>query len=204
MSATTDFFVTPAARAASLLRHVVEGRRRWGLLRISASDRWGWQQLRLSVFPPGTNSQERRALAFFRNWPLVGALMAVAIMMTLGVIVTPAFAAVLASIVYGAGVVVGFLGTRRVRPRVRHVGAVVIRGERGVEQFGDAAFITETAAALTAMDDAFERGELSPVDYEREWTDIYESILTEETARATRRRAGAGRSRASARDPWWY
>lgn len=204
MSATTDSFVPPVARAASLLRHVVEGRRRWGVLRISASDRWGWQQLRLSIFPPGTNSQERRALAFFRNWPLVGALAAVAIMMTLGALVTPAFAAVLACVLYGAGVIVGFVVTRSVRPRIRHVGAVIIRGERGVEHFGDASFITQTAAALTAMDDAFEHGELSAVDYEREWTDIYESILPEESARSTRRRAVSGRTRSSARDPWWY
>ena len=47
----------------------LEGRYRWGDFRVGTPGRTGWVTYRLSVYPPGTNASERRALQFWYSRP---------------------------------------------------------------------------------------------------------------------------------------
>jgi hypothetical protein len=157
----------------SLLTRILEGEHPWGSVQIGSSDRWGWQQLRLTVYPPGTNSTESRKLAFLRNWPLVGALLCLVLMMTLGSVLSPVAVGISLVAIWVAGVIAGFQLTRRTRAEVRHASAVIIfvNGRRDV--MGDYKLICDARDDFAGLDESLASGEITPVEYESGWAKIY-------------------------------
>lgn len=158
------------------LRELTQGAKRWGTVDVSSAGRSMWHRDRITVYPPGTTSGERRALHFARNWPIAGAVLALLVMVMLSGVWPPLVVVVCAAALYLAGFLLAAWLTRRLRSRVRSLSAVsmYIHGELEVE--GDLSLVRETAAAFAALDARQRAGEVDPVQYETEWARIYETL----------------------------
>jgi hypothetical protein len=178
-------FSTTITKAVHL---VVDGEFAWGTIErpnAGTMGRTGWGHFRIAVYPPGTNLAERRAMTFARRWPYVGVivslLVAIALNSDWGFVV-------------GAGVFVAvLLVSRGITSQLRHltrqihVSVAVAGGAR--EVYGDADLFTQTADAFANLDERMLAGDLTPVQYEAGWADIYNALeprTTRSTARAAR------------------
>jgi hypothetical protein len=154
-----------------------QGRRPWGSIESSnTSASSGWGHYRLVVLPPGTTPGERRGLELSSAWFALGipfALIAQAVVGT-GLSVTGRIA--LAVFIYGAGVLIGLVATRKLRRGVRRLELTVIATGGRVEEFGDAQLLKASVRALKALDEGLRQGELSPVDYELGWATAYNGL----------------------------
>ena len=154
------------------LTRLLEGRHQWSWYQISSPGRSGWVTIKVAVFPPGTNSAERRALTFLRNWTALGA--------TLGGFALIGFATTVPSALlipviigcYALGIGAGVHWSRGVRKRVRQVNAASYYSG-GRREVGAYRVVSETLRRLERLDG--ERA-LSPAEYEHRWAEIYESL----------------------------
>lgn len=152
----------------------------WGSLDVSdpiSAHRSGITRYRLEIFPPGTNSIERRQLRRLRSWRVWAAIAAL-----IGAILIggwwpgwlgPTFVVALYTVVLA----VGLHRTSRLRRATRTVSAalVVIGGAPPVIE-GDFDLLEFCAADLEALDRSRLDGEVTPVDYELEWSRMYQQL----------------------------
>ena len=157
------------------LRELTEGAKLWGNVDVSSAGRSMWHRDRLTVYPPGTTSAERRALHFARNWPIAGAVLGLLLMVMLGGVWPPALVGGAAAL-YLAGFLLGDRLTRPLRNRIRSLSVVSMYVHGELEEYGNASLLRETAAAFEALDAGRRAGELDPVRYEAEWAQIYETL----------------------------
>jgi len=154
----------------------LEGRYRWGDFRVGTPGRTGWVTYRLSVYPPGTNASERRALQFWYSWPLLGALLCLASFAVLGDWIRPVALVPVAGVVYVGGVVVGWAVTRRLRPGVIRLNVAQFPDNGDIQTLGDLATLSTAVTALRSMDERRLADRLSELDYEREWWAVYRAL----------------------------
>ena len=170
----------------------LEGRYLWGDFRVGTPGRTGWVTYRLSVYPPGTNGAERRALQFWYSWPLVGALLCLVAFATVGQAIGPSVLVPAAIVVYLGGVVTGWALTRRLRPGVIQLNVAQFPDNGDIQTLGDLATLSKAVGRLRSMDERRSAAGVSELDYEQEWWAVYESLDS----------AGADRHRSRARfDP---
>ena len=148
----------------------------WGSLEISdpaSARRSGFTHHRLEVYPPGTDSIERRQLQRFRHWRVWGALAA----LVADVIVGSAWhgwqAPLFIAVVYLAGLVLGARATRRLRKGIHglNVATILVGGTTHVE--GDLGLLESCVVELEQLDRRRAEGQIDAVEYERIWTRIY-------------------------------
>src|SRR3979490_2744289 len=108
------------------LRKLTEGDKLWGTVDYSPAGRSMWRRVRLTVYPPGTTSAERRMLHFAHGWPLGGAILGLILMVTLGSAWPPALVIVAIVAMYLAGFWVGVRLTRPIRSRIRSLSVVSV------------------------------------------------------------------------------
>lgn len=162
----------PAARLARAL----EGPHRWGYVDTTPTQPTVWVHKRLTIFPPGTTGAERRALKINRDLPAVGAVVTLFVMLGLGEVLPPLGAAVVACLLYASGIAISARLTHRLRTRCHRVDVATAVGENGYSTVGDLALLEGAAAQLTRLEDALDRGDIAPVDFEAEWANVYESV----------------------------
>jgi hypothetical protein len=167
-----DPYLPPAQRLA----HALEGEHRWGYLDVSPSGRGTWTQKRLTVFPPGTTSSERRALKLHRDWPMVGAVVTMFLMIALGGFLSPALATTIAVLLYGCSMAFSAHRTHQLRARCRRVEVVTVAEVDGLSTRGDGASLEAAAAELTRLETQLESGQVTPVDFEAGWARVYASL----------------------------
>ncbi len=173
----------PGGTIARAMTRIFEGPHPWGLYEVNAS-RSGVVHYRLTVFPPGTNAAERRALARARDWPVVGAVAALVAIMIFGESLGPAFTTFAALAVYAIGVVWTRLRSRGIRSAVRSVDAVqVYDGVRNVTR-GELGRILVAVATLRTLDEDERAGRIDEVGYEARWAAVYHAV-DEGSTRAT-------------------
>lgn len=158
------------------LRKLTEGDKLWGTIDVSPASRSMWRRVRLTVYPPGTTSAERRALHFTHGWPIGGALIALTFVVIVGSAWPPALAFVAMVALYAAGFWLGARLTRPTRDRIRSLAAVSVYVHGELEEYGDAALLRATACRLEQLDARRRSGDLDPVHYEAEWAEIYGMI----------------------------
>ena len=172
---------TTLARARTRL---LEGPHRWGTYDIHAG-RAGVVHYRLTVYPPGTNSAERRALTRAREWPIVGAIGALVAIIAFGETVGPALLMTGVLAAYVAGIVWTRSRTRHLSRAVRVVDAVMVNaGGRNVSR-GELSLILTSIASLRELDENSARP--NEVEYEARWAEVYRSI-GESSAESVRQR----------------
>ena len=161
-----------AARWWSLM---LDGRRPWGSLDISPT-RYGVTRYRLTVFPPGIDSAERRLLRAWRAWPTWGAVLWLLIQLALGSVASPATAFILSTTVYlGIGAVL-FGRVASVRAQVRGVCVVRMAGFPDPQGAALYAELRSLAAALDDADTRLQQGGLSAAGHEAAWWQVYDRL----------------------------
>ncbi|RFA08578.1 hypothetical protein B7R54_04560 [Subtercola boreus] len=164
-----------AAFASRTTEHLLEGDHRWGSIEVSPAGRTSWNRTRLTVYPPGTNHAERRALHFYRTWPVVGAV--VALFTILALSAWPPLAATAAAVaVYALGLLAGFRMTRHLRPRLRRLSVVLVATGGGTETLGDIDFYNTATDEFRALDRLHDAGLVSAAEYELAWAKIYNAL----------------------------
>lgn len=157
---------------------MTSGAHPWGVLEVTAPVRYGWRSLRLTVYPPGTSPAERRLLWLDRNIPIVAAIL----LLTAMVITAPGVPRLLLLLVIPVGVaIIGFVrrATRPLRLTVRtlRVAQVDVRGV--TETYGDQRLLGHCVGELRDMDRARRADQITLVEYERRWGEIYEALAAD-------------------------
>jgi len=163
----------------SALAIALEGHHPWGTLDVPNPielGRRGWGRYRLRVYPPGTNTAERRALTFHRRWPVAGGIAALFAELIVGTLWAPTATTVIIVAVYAAGIAAGVLGTRRLRHHVRSVSVVVTELEGERHRFGDIALYEASVRHLLELDRRMRAGEIVHVQHEAGWATVYNSL----------------------------
>ena len=158
------------------LRELTEGAKLWGTVDVSSAGRSMWHRDRITVYPPGTTSADRRALHFERNWPIAGAILGLLSIVMLSGVWPPVLVIAAATVLYAAGFPLGAWLTRRLRHRIRSLSVVSMYIHGELEEYGNASLLRETAAAFAALDARRRAGDIDPVRYEAEWARIYETL----------------------------
>jgi hypothetical protein len=145
------------------------------MIDVTPTGRTVWSRTRLTVYPPGTNTAERRALRFYRSWPVGGA--ALAIFLFFGLSALPVIiVTILALLVYVVGFWAAHLATRTLRPKLKCLTVLTISTGANVETLGDVAFFEAATDRLRALDELDDQGLISAAEYEIHWSEIYDAL----------------------------
>ncbi|WP_411699485.1 DUF6611 family protein [Conyzicola sp.] len=173
-SLTASHHAHAATRAvAHAAEHVLEGSHHWGRIEARATGRTTANRTRLTVYPPDTTPAERRALQFYRTWPIAGAVLGLMLLVALGGLPLAVVAPSLVS-VYAGGTVAAFVSTTRIRSASRHVDIVSVPIGGSFETVGDIGFFNTATDRLRAMDTLNDRGLLTRAEYDALWAGVYE------------------------------
>jgi hypothetical protein len=160
----------------SPLTRLLEGRYLWGDYRSGPPSRTGWLDYRLTVYPPGTNAAERRALQFWYSWPLAGALLSFLAFAVGGGKVRPEILVPSVAIGYLAGILIGWVRTRGIRAGVRRLYVARYPDQGELKTLGDAAALGAAVHTLMDLDARLSAGELTMLEYENGWWSVYDSL----------------------------
>lgn len=167
----------PVARhLGRAVRHLAEGPHLWGSVDVTPAQRTTVIRTRLTVFRPGTNSAERRALHFFHYWPIMGAVVALFVVVGINDELPALTSIAIAIVVYAAGFWFGSSRTRTLRATSRHLTLVTVAGLEGSEVVGDIEFFREATDRLRAIDTLDDRGVITAAEYEARWAEIYNAL----------------------------
>ncbi len=181
---------------------VLDGKHPWGYFEATRLSRGAWMRERLTVFPPGTNAAERRALTFHREWPVIGAILAMFAMVLFGSVLQPFPSCVLAFALYGVGVWLTTRATRRLRAASRCLMVITIGFDGSATSFGNIRSMKAARLALERLERDHRDGLLTPVRYEAEWASIYRAIDDDRVALADELREGILSSERRPVDTW--
>ena len=173
--------VTGTRRGHPLLARMLEGPHPWGDLWVACVDHTGGVRYHLTVFPPGINAAQRRALVFRRRWIPWGAI--------IGFLVASGFSIVMngwLAIAFGTALYVGALLIANERAGSARHGVVELDAQRtsakrDPDAFGTFELLDGVAARLLSIDELAAVGSIDPVEYERRWIAAYRRILDCET-----------------------
>ena len=160
----------------SALTRLLEGRYLWGDFRSGPPSRTGWLDYRLTVYPPGTNAAERRALQFWYSWPLVGALLSFLTFAAAGGKIRPEILVPTVAICYLAGILFGWVRTRGIRAGVRRLYVAQFPDNGKLTTLGEAASLGAAVRTLMDLDARLSAGELTRLEYENGWWAVYDSL----------------------------
>lgn len=147
----------------------------WGAV-ISAPSRYGATQQRLIVYPPGITKQSRRWLRAWRGWPLWGGFLWFVLQVYLQQMMSPWHAtAISCSVCAGAGMA-AFVMAGDTRRQVRIFNNCVSAGTENPELLESQRTFRLLTTTLMTAHAQHHRGELSTVDYERIWWNVYDAM----------------------------
>ncbi|MDQ1525508.1 MAG: hypothetical protein QOG18_121 [Microbacteriaceae bacterium] len=167
-----------------VLHTAIDGGHQWGVYESTtplSMRRSGWGRFLLTVYPPGTNLAERRAITFCRRWPAWGGMILLVAAMIAASVRPSVTTMVPFVLLYATGMLIGFAKTRRLRSRTRML-TVVVAGMRGrTDVIGNAELLNTSVASLVDLDLQLQLGILTPVEYEAGWSRVYDAIGDKES-----------------------
>ncbi len=165
-----------------LLAPLLDGSRAWGCLQVRPG-RFGVTYYRLVVYPPGLSVPERRLLRLARGWPLWGMLLWLLCQLWLSGRMSPwpAFGVSTAVFLTVGAVALGLSGSAY--HRVRTLCATTMAGadEPGTRSARDRLIVL--AGILLRADEDRDRGDISAVDHELIWWEVYNDLQTNASTR---------------------
>jgi hypothetical protein len=158
------------------VRRLTEGTR-WGTVVISPATGGGlYRRVRLRVYSPGTTQSERRALHFAHTWPIAGGVTAVILTAALSHELPPTVGLVTALLVYAAGFWLAVRLTRPLKGGIRTLTVASVHSFDEPQEFGDGRLLHAVTTRLDDLESRRRSGDVTEVQYEAEWWDIYEMI----------------------------
>ncbi|MFF1635228.1 DUF6611 family protein [Leifsonia sp. NPDC058248] len=167
-----------AARLARTARVVLEGRHRWGYADrtlAASANRSGVSGQRLVVYPPGTNTRERRLLMAHRQWPVYGGLASLAVALVLSP-ATPGLALAGMLGLYVVGFAVLSRLTRRLRQACRSVQSSTVMLGGTIRMLGEPRILDACLVSLTVLEGRRDDGEIGEAEFELGWGEVYEAL----------------------------
>jgi hypothetical protein len=168
-----------SAVVREVLHTVTDGSHRWGVYESTtplSMRRNGWGRFVLTVYPPGTNLRERRAITFHRRWPAWGGMILSLTAMIAASLEPFAITMIPFALVYAAGILIGFVKTRRLRSHTRRLTVAVASLGGLPEVIGDAELLNASVRSLVDIDLQLQLGNLTPVEHEVGWGRVYYAI----------------------------
>ena len=135
--------------------------------------RFGGRHYRLVVFPPGTDDRERWLLRTARWWPGGGALLATTAYGVLGGPLGLPLALALAAAVFAGPLLPLRHAVRRARRDLSVVHAEYVWGPSGAADLALCRQVVSLSSTLTDAERALDRGELTPLDFQRIWGEVH-------------------------------
>ena len=172
----------------------LEGENAWGYFDVAPLSRGLWMRERLTVFPPGTTAAERRAMVRYRNWPVLGAVVALFAMIGFGLVLPASAAFLVAFALYGVGILLSARATHRVRKESVRLVVITVAGSGGASSYGNVRSMSTARSAFESLDTRARDEDLTPVQYEREWACIFLALKTQGAALSGELRRGIGQS----------
>jgi hypothetical protein len=154
---------------------LLDGDRRWGSIDVHP-DRFGMTRYRLVVFPPGISEPERRRVRLARGWPMWGALVWVACEIWFTDVTGPWTALVLSTAALVAFGLAAMATAGAARSQVKTMAATVSALYPDPRSAARRDKLGKLALTLTDADERLERGQISPVDHELTWWQVYDEI----------------------------
>ncbi|MHC9291869.1 DUF6611 family protein [Mycobacterium sp. LTG2003] len=163
---------------------LLDGTRPWGTVEIRPG-RFGIVQYRLVVYPPGLSRSEHRWLRLARGWPVWGFVLWLLCQIMLTGTMTPwAVFGVSAAAAIGAGAV-AFAMAGEARTRVRGMLVTTMIGYPDATAQANRDRLAELAAVLLEADERLSHGDISVVEHELIWWQVYDELeLTRERPQA--------------------
>lgn len=164
-----------------LLRPVLDGSRAWGCVQVRPG-RFGITYYRLVVYPPGLSTPEHRLVRLARGWPLWGMLVWLLCQLWLGGQMSPwtAFGISTAVFLTSGAVVLGLSGSAFYR--VRTLCATTMAGCDDPASAAARERLVVLAAELLHADERHARGEITAVDHELIWWQVYNRMQADKPA----------------------
>jgi hypothetical protein len=150
------------------------GVHRWGRYTERPVSRTMWSSRTLVVFAPGTTTHDAVLLRAWHVWPVLGAVMAVVVMLALDHPRGLGLAA--AAGVYALGFGVLGAATRRTRPQLRSLTTTVFHGNGRPEVHGDVRLLEGSLDALLLVEHAHRSGAVDRVGVEVVRADVWTAL----------------------------
>jgi hypothetical protein len=154
--------------------------RRWGSL-AGGPVRFGGRHYRLVVYPPGTDDRERWLLGAAQWWPGGGGLIAVTAFGILSGVVGPPAALAFAAVLFLGPLLTVRYAVRRARRDLSVVHAEHLWGPGTAADLARCRRVVSLGSTLADAERALDRGELTPVDFQRIWGDVHAEARVLET-----------------------
>lgn len=163
------------------LNPLLDGARAWGCVQVRPG-RFGLTYYRLVVYPPGLSISEHRLVRLARGWPLWGMLVWLLCQLWLGGQMSPwpAFGASTAVFLATGAIALGLSGSAF--HRVRTLCATTMGGCDDPGPQVARQRLVALAAALLEADDRRDRGQLTAVDHELIWWQVYDLMQADHGA----------------------
>jgi Family of unknown function (DUF6611) len=150
----------------------------WGAI-ISDPAGYDATQQRLIVYPPGITKRDRRWLRAWRGWPLWGGFLWFLVQVCLQQVMSPWPATMISCIACAAVGLAAYVMAGDTRRQVRTFNGCVFTAAASPDLVeSQRAFRLLTTTLVTAHAQ-HRRGELSTVDYERIWWNVYDAMALE-------------------------
>ncbi|OBK64447.1 DUF6611 family protein [Mycolicibacterium fortuitum] len=164
-----------------LLTPLLDGSRPWGCVQVRPG-RFGITYYRLVVYPPGLSTAEHRLVRLARGWPLWGMLVWLLCQLWLGgqMAPWPALGVSTAAYVATGAAALGLSGSAF--HRVRTLCATTMAGCDDPASHAARDRLAVLAATLLQADERRDRGDLSAVDHELVWWQVYNRMGTGDDA----------------------
>jgi hypothetical protein len=133
----------------------------------------GGRHYRLVVYPPGTDDHERLLLRAGQWWPGGGPFIGLATFAVLADLVGPSFALVLGAVLFIGPLLWLRHRARRQRRDLCVVHAEYLFGPGTPLDLARCKRVVSLSSRLTEAEHALDRGELTPVDFQRIWGDVH-------------------------------
>jgi hypothetical protein len=155
---------------------LLDGAHPWGSFDAMVG-RYGLRRYRLTLFPPGISTADRRLLRLWRGWPVAGGILAMLAVMRLGDAVFSAGTTLLvvAAAYLGVGAVL-FVLTARVRAGLRSISLILLAGDLDPRERQCYAEWERLVDVLTRADTLLKAGAINPTQHEALWWQAYDRL----------------------------
>lgn len=162
-------------RAAPWYRRLLDGERLWGSIEVFPP-RYGFHKYRLTVLPPGIDATGRRLVRAWRGWPVWGTAQWLLSVVLLNTLLAPGAATIFALGLWAITGAVLFAMAAPFKAEVHTLSVVLIDGYFDENSASRYAVWKQLSRTLACADELLERGELSRVDHEVIWSQVYDRV----------------------------
>jgi hypothetical protein len=160
---------------------LLNGENRWGFVHIQR-DRFGVTRCRLVVYPPGISDVERRRLRIWRGSPIWGAALWVVAEIILQQFLGPWSALAISSTIVIVSGAVARAMIDDARTNVRTAVVITLPGHTDAATIAARDKLQAMAATLMDADERVDAKQMSPIDHEALWWQVYDQLASNRLA----------------------